>query len=141
MTTVRAKRTKRKVKATIRKVIDPQETKDLLEELVEEAEQKIEEKPTGRVPGLTIGSTKTIYTYQDLEKMFPYVSFRPEETIPLTFQGVKVQCFAGFEMHVPKCFKDIYDNHRREKGRHAETLREANMEDLGVLPAGGITAD
>ncbi len=141
MPSTKAKRTKRQVKSTIRKVLDPQETKVLLNEIIEEVEQKIEEKPKGRVPGLTIGSSKTPYTYKDLDGMFPAVTFTPEETIPLTYQGVSVQALSGWEMCVPECFKRVYDNHRREKRQFSKTLKEANMEDLGVLPAGGITAD
>ncbi|KKL71581.1 hypothetical protein LCGC14_2093520 [marine sediment metagenome] len=108
MPTVRAEKTKRKVKRAMKKITIPAEAREVAAELLRDAEIKVETTPTGRVPGLTIGATKTTYNYQDLVRMFPIVSFIPEETIPLTFQGVKVQAYVGIEMHVPKCFKDIF---------------------------------
>jgi len=132
MPTVRAEKTKRKVKRAMKKITIPAEAREVAAELLRDAEIKVETTPTGRVPGLTIGATKTTYNYQDLVRMFPIVSFIPEETIPLTFQGVKVQAYVGIEMHVPKCFKDIYDNHRKEKRQIQKTLKEAGILDLGV---------
>jgi hypothetical protein len=43
---------------------------------------------------------------------FPTVTFTPEETVPLTFNGVTVQAHAGVPMTVQKCFKEIYDKKR-----------------------------
>ena len=47
-------------------------------------------------------------------KRFPIVDFVPDETIPLTWNGVKVQAHSGIEMHVPKPFYDLYNRHKRE---------------------------
>jgi len=82
---------------------------------------------SGRQPGTIIGDTKVVYTYQDLEGMFSIVSFTPEETMPLTYQGVRVQALAGVEFAVPKCFKDIYDKTRRPK-----TQMKKELADMGI---------
>ena len=135
MATATQKRIKRRIKQDLRRAKTPMAAKEVLDELVEETEVKIEAEPEGRKPGLTRGSSKTTYTYPDLCDMFPTVSFTPEETIPLTFQGVKVQAYDGIEMHVPRCFKTIYDHHRKELKQMKETLLEAGLLDLG---AGGL---
>ena len=132
MTTTRAKRVKKSVKRDLTRIVAPEEAVEVIEEIKQELETKVEETPKGRVPGLTIGGSKTTYTYQDLVKIFPVVSFIPEETIRLTYQGVPVQAFSGIEMHVPKCFKDIYDRHRFELRQHSKNVKEAGLLDLGV---------
>jgi hypothetical protein len=43
---------------------------------------------------------------------FPTVTFTPEETVPLTFQGRTVQAYAGVPLTCPSCFKEIYDKKR-----------------------------
>ncbi len=111
-TTVRAKSVKKSLRRTLRRVPNPAEAKELLEDLTQEAEKKVEEAPEGRVPGLAIGDTKTSWTYNDCVEKFPIVTFTPEETIPLIFNGVRVQAIEGYEMHVPKCFYTIYQQHR-----------------------------
>uniref|UniRef100_A0A6M3IHM4 Uncharacterized protein n=1 Tax=viral metagenome TaxID=1070528 RepID=A0A6M3IHM4_9ZZZZ len=80
-----------------------------------------------RIPGSIKGDTKVIYTEEDLLRMFPLVTFTPEETLPLTFQGIRVQALAGVEFTVPKCFKDIYDRSRRPK-----TAMKKELADMGI---------
>ncbi len=135
-TTVRARSVKKSLRRTMRKVPNPKEAKAVLEELTKEAEKKVEEAPEGRVPGLAIGDTKTSYNYSDLVKMFPVVSFVPEETIPLSFNGVRVQAIEGYEMHVPKCFYDIYQQHRAML-RGKKLLPESEQ---GYIPEIGLGA-
>ena len=135
MATPSQRRVKRKLERDLKRVKTPSGAKEVLDELLEEVKVKVDSEVKGRVPGLTHGSSKTTYTYQDLVAMFPIASFTPEETVPLTFQGITVQAFGGIEMHVPSCFKTIYDQHRKELRRIKETLREAGIQDLG---AGGL---
>ncbi len=76
--------------------------------------KRYENEETGeRIPGKLVHGQKTIWTYKDCLDRYEVVSFIPEETIPLNFNGVKVQAFSGIEMHVPKCFKKVYDDHRK----------------------------
>lgn len=137
MASVRAKRVKRKVKRDLRSIVSPEEAKEVLEEIAEEVEKRVQETPKERIPGATVGGSKTAYGYGDLVRMFPIVTFIPEETILLTYQGVPVQAYNGVEMHVPECFKKIYDNHRKELREHARTIRAAGLIDLGVMPETG----
>lgn len=125
------------IRRELRKAASAEAAKTLVEELEDEINAKIESTPKGRVPGLTRGSTKINYTYQDLCGMFPFATFTPEETILLTFQGVPVQARANIEMHVPECFKNVYDQHRRELRANTSELRGLGINvDLG---AGSLT--
>lgn len=123
---------KRKVKRELRIERQPEDALDVLEELKGEVEAKIEETPVGRVPGRIVDGVKTAYTYQDLVDMFPIVTFTPEDTLPLNFNGVRVQAIAGVEMHVPSVYKEIYDNHRK-------ALRKIKPDEFDgyVLPGAG----
>jgi len=83
--------------------------------LLSKLKEKYENEATGeRVPGKTVKGVKTMWTYQDLCNRFSMVSFIPDETIPLTYNGVKVWAFAGIEMKVPKPFQNIYEQHKAE---------------------------
>ena len=138
-----ATRRKERVKRTISrelKHVSPSEAQEIVTELKPELKAKAKSQPVERVPGLTIAGSKTTYTYRDLCEMFPIVSFIPEETIPLTFQGVSVQAIEGLEMHVPECYKRIYDNHRkalREAGKSLISMGYPTIIELGAwaLPA------
>lgn len=130
---------KRKAQRDLKRATTPVEAREIINELKEEIEPKAESFPKGKVPGITIGGTKVGYNYQDLCKMFPIVSFTPDETIPLNFQGVRVQAISGIEMHVPKCFKNIYDEHRRRLRETGAKLPEnTGYFNLVELGAGGL---
>lgn len=87
------------------------EEKQLLSRLA----KKYRDQEAGeRMPGRRVKGQKTIWTYHDMVERFDIVDFTPEETIPLSWNGVKVQAYAGIEMHVPKPFYDLYNKHRRE---------------------------
>lgn len=108
---------KRVVQRDLRRASNAEEAQEIVAELEKEVEAKVQEFKGKRIPGTIVGGTKVAYNYSDLVAMFPIVSFIPQETIPLTFQGVQVYAISSVEMHVPKCFKDIYDRHVREKSR------------------------
>ena len=83
--------------------------------LLAKLSKRYKDEETGeRRPGKTVRGTKTAWTYNDMLERFPVVSFIPDETLPLTYQGVKHYCHAGIESHVPKPFYDIYNRRKRE---------------------------
>jgi hypothetical protein len=113
-------RIKRKVKRDLHRARDPEVAREILAEVLPEVETKAQEKAEGRVPGRIVGGSKTGYTYSDLVKMFPIVTFTPLETLPLNFQGVRVQALSGVEMHVPSVYKEIYDRYMLGKTRNSK---------------------
>ena len=121
-------RVKKIVERNLRSVVSPEDRLEIIDQLAEEATKVANETPKERVPGLIRGSTKTTYAYQDLCSMFPIVSFTPGETIPLTFQGVKVQAYENVEMHVPECFRSLYERHLREQRSNQKNLRELGID-------------
>ena len=130
-TKVRATRTATRA---LKRTESPEEAKEVLAEITAEVEQRILTHSEGRVPGQEVHGHKVAYNYQDLVKMFPIATFTPEETLPLTYQGVTVAALSGIEMHVPQCFKNIYDNHRRMQ-------REVHrLPDRGYIPEIGLGA-
>ncbi len=131
---MRKERTKRRVLKDLHRARDPEVAQAVIEEIKEEIEQKVAEKKEGRVPGRIVAGSKTIYTYRDLCDMFPIVSFTPMETVPLSYQGVKVIAYAGIEMHVPQCFKEIYEQYSLNK---TKILKSENLGGLQVWPGAG----
>lgn len=86
-----------------------------------------------RVPGKVVKGIKTIWTYNDMCARFPIVDFIPDETLPIIWNGVKVQAISGIEMHVPKPFCDIY------KQRMARLRQKINIPGVVVeLGAGAL---
>lgn len=104
-------RVKRKVKRNLALAMNPQDAKEIVAELAAEVETLPEQ--VERVPGATIDGNKVIWTYNAMCEKFPVVPFIPEETIPLTWNGVRVMAVNTVEMHVPKPFYDLYMKHRR----------------------------
>lgn len=98
----------------------------------------VEEEMGPRVPGKVVKGQKTIWTYGDMVERFPIVSFVPDETIPLTWNGVKVQAYSGIEMHVPKPFYDIYRQHKSEQMKSAKSLPDLGFESIVQLGAGAL---
>jgi len=138
----RKTRVKRAISQDVKRATSAEEAKEVLEEITQELESKVVEeaemKVTGRKPGVTVGGTKTTYTYRDLCEMFPIVKFTPEETIPLTFQGVRVQALANIEMHVPECFEKIYRQHRKTLSTAGRTLPQLGYENVVELGIGAL---
>ena len=132
-------RVKRRVKQELKRARSPEVVREVLQELERVAAVAVTEKQEGKVPGQTRAGTKTSYTYQDLCLMFPIVSFAPDETILLTFNGVAVQAFSGVEMHVPKCFQDVYRSHQRATRDSLKDLRNERL-GLDIVPGGGPLA-
>ncbi len=125
---------KRKALRDLKRATTPVEAQEIIEELKADIDPRAESFE-GRKPGVIVGGTKVGYTYPGLCEQFPIVTFTPEETIKLTFQGITVQAIAGMEMHVPQCFKELYDNHRkalRNVGGALPNLGFYNLVELGI---------
>lgn len=93
------------------------EAKETIEDSELKLFQKLADKYTNelngpRLPGKKVSGMKTAWTYRDMLERFQIISFIPDETLPLTWNGIKVQAIAGIEMHVPKPFFDIYTRHK-----------------------------
>ena len=135
---VKTARAKKQISRIIKRV-PIAEVDDLFQELEETVEQRTNTETLDNRPGKIIDGKKTIFTYQDLCNMFDIVSFTPERTVPLTFNGVKVQAYAGIEMHVPQCFKEIYDQSGRELRNAGKRLAEnRGYTDTIALGAGAL---
>ena len=84
--------------------------------LEEDTIQNIGDAQPGMIVGKGTGHPmKVPYTLNKLKDLFPEVTFTPEETIPVTYQGVKIQLIADREITVPEPFKGIYDDYRKAK--------------------------
>ncbi len=136
---VKATRVKRKVERDLKRVRTPEEAMEIAERASEVARQRVLDEPETRVPGLTIAGAKTSWTKRDLEEKFPLVTWTPEETIPLCFNGVHYQAFMGFEWVTPSCIKSIYDNHRKVKMQQGALLQQANIQGgFQLIGEGGL---
>jgi hypothetical protein len=126
MATSKAK-VKRRITKDMKRAMTPRQAKEAITEIAQEiADEDMKPELTSAAakvpPGTVIGDTKVIYTFKDLEAMFPIVTFTPEVTIPLSFNGVRFQALEGRECHVPKCFKDIYDKVRKPRTEMRQEL-------------------
>ena len=97
-----------------------EEAKEKVVELIDSVVKEQEEIQATRIPGRVVRGTKTPWTRGDVDRAFPPVTFTPEETIPVTYNGVRYLLIADVECCVPSCIKDIYDNHRKavRRGTH-----------------------
>ena len=108
-------------------------------EMPEEVEVK---KPTERLPGSHIYSGagklsgKVPWTHKKCEEAFGIVEYTPDETLPVTYNGVRVMCFAGLPMLMPGCHKAILERRKQKKQsgqRGNRDLQRIGVEDMGVL--------
>lgn len=83
-----------------------------VEEVVEQVTREVEAEGE-RVPGKIVRGAKTAWTDADLVKAHGLTTFTPEETIPVTINGVGYQLIADYEITVPRIVKQIYDEHRK----------------------------
>jgi len=136
---VRSERIKRRVKRSLKQV-PKEELQKVVEEVIDEADSELDEIvfPKGAQPGDVINGFKVGWTESELNKRFPIVKFIPEETIPITWNGIRYQCFAQVEMHVPEPVKEIYDRHRREQARATVNLEADGFVPIINLGAGAL---
>ena len=113
------------------------EAKEVVEELLDAVVKEREEIEGQRIPGRVIRGAKTPWTRRDVDNVFPPVTFIPEETIPVTYNGVRYQLFSDVEMTVPSIIRDIYVEHRR-RARQSVTQSLASI-GVDILGQGGLT--
>ena len=65
-----------------------------------------------------------------------YVTFTPNETIPVWYNGIRCQFIADEEITVLKCFKDVYDEHKRAT-REGEQRKAWMFGKSNIRPAEG----
>ncbi len=95
----------------------------------------------GQRPGETIYSDtgrktgKVLWTLQHCDEYFGTVEVIPDETLPVTFNGVMIQCFAGVSQLMPKCHADILEGRRKRIRRMANEHKEIVVS-TGVMTKG-----
>ena len=113
------------------KRLDPPAVAKVFEEVLAE-----EQVPAGRKPGQEIHGTKTPWTDADLVRIHGICEFTPEETTPVTVNGVRYQLVSGVSMVVPKIVRDVYTQSRRERAAAGKSLPKESgfttVVDLGV---------
>lgn len=90
-----------------------------LDQLAERTEARHPDDLPGTIYNLgQLSATKKRWQWRDLAQ-FPQVTFTPNETIPVTWNGLMIVLQADLEMTVPEPFKQVYDEHKRalETGR------------------------
>ncbi len=81
------------------------------------------ERPKGRVPGQTITDDKgrkqgkVPWTMKAIENIFGLCEYTPDETCPVTWNGVSIQCIRGVSQLMPTCFRDILLDRKRRMGQ------------------------
>lgn len=134
---VRKERVKRSIRRSL-KLVPREELEQAVNEIVAEVDEVVESIPKEVKPGDVINGYKVAWTWGEMLKRFPIVTFTPEETIPLTWNGVRVQALSQIEMHVPQPFKAIYDQHRREMGRKVKIEGREGFDTTIALGAGAL---
>ncbi len=104
-----------------------QEVKEKVGELVQrQVDDKLAED--NNRPGMPVkGVGKVPWTMKEIEKVFPVVEYVPDETMPVTWNGVKIQCFAGVSQLMPSCFRDVMENRKRKMRRVNENVRNLGI--------------
>ena len=113
------------------------QAKDAAEQLVREELNKIEapnKSPGSHIfdnRGRKIG--KQPWTMGEIEKVFSLIEYTPDETVPVTWNGVSIQCFAGVSQLMPTCFKDIMEDRKRRMRLIGKSLKDYDIDSYGVL--------
>ena len=132
MTKVRKALADKKVKDAVRN-LSIEEAQEVLDRAVREAESK--PSPSDRTPGLIINGMKVPYTRHDLDRIYGIVEFTPDDTIPVTVQGIRYQLFAGVTMSAPKIIQKTYEDYKRQLRKGSDALRNLGVSvDAGAGP-------
>ena len=110
--------------------------KEAVAEFLDVVVKEQEEAQAERIPGKVIRGVKTSWTRNDVDRLFPPVTILPEETIPVTYNGVQYQLIADREMVVPSIIRDIYLEYRRR--RRQGSTRNLSVLDVKVVGQGGL---
>lgn len=141
-------------KDTAKALLRDERIQRLLEMISDEKAQNSSDPPGTIKPGWigntqVNGFTKKEWTEADLRKETNAagkpVTFIPVETIQVFWNGLMRQFIADEEITVEKCFKDVYDEHRRAMriaGEHASYLfkKRDNVSDWSLITAEGARA-
>ena len=114
--------------------------REALEIAFNEAEEEFYgDKPPGTIVDLHKPNARKIpYTRAWLEKNYPMVSFIPDETVPVNWNGIKYQLISGEEINVPLPIKGIYDDTRRLQSRMGRNRFVTQTGDvISVSPGAG----
>ena len=131
--------TKQKVRATkgIKRAVkrlSEEERNDVLSNL-----DKPEESPKERIPGQVVRGTKTTWTKADMDRIYGICEFTPEETVPITINGIRYQCIAGYTMLCPTIVKQVYENRKRVLRESGKVLpHDLGYETIVELGAGAL---
>ena len=134
MTKVRKALADKKVKNAVRN-LSIEEAQEVLDRAGREAESK--PSPSDRTPGQIINGMKVPYTRHDLDRIYGIVEFTPDDTIPVTVQGIRYQLFAGVTMSAPKIIQKTYEDYKRQLRKGSDALRNLGVSvdaGAGALP-------
>ena len=107
------------------------------EEIAELAEGRTEQEANLKA-GTIIGDRKIPYTRKDLDEIYGTTEFIPDETIPITLQGIRFQMVAGRETCVPKEVKAIWDRRKRMLANPSTTLGDRGYATVVEHGAGAL---
>ena len=65
---------------------------------------------------------KVPWTMKEIERRFSLVEYTPVETLPVTWNGVSIQCFRGVSQLMPSCFRDILLDRARRMNKSHDTI-------------------
>ena len=60
----------------------------------------------------TVVEREREWTWADVNATFALKTFTPDESLPLTFQGLTLHIFSGEECTIPECFYEIWRQHK-----------------------------
>ena len=101
------------------------------------------ETPKERIPGQVVRGQKTTWTRHDMDRIYGVCEFTPEETLPITINGIRYQCIAGVTMLCPTIIQQNYNRRKAILRDGAKELpKELGYETIihlgaGALPPGG----
>lgn len=140
--------------------IDPKEHPELAEDPTIEAfverisDMRVKKaQEEGLPPGTVIGNpnslSATIVPWTEADLTHPkwgclkedgtpnYVTFTPNETIPVWYNGIRCQFIADEEITVLKCFYDVYQEHKRQS-REGDQRKAYMFGKSNTLPGGDM---
>ncbi len=114
--------------------------KEALEQAFQDAEEEVfGDKPPGTVMDLGKPNARKVpYTKAWLESNYPMVTIIPDETRPVTWNGVSYQLISGEEITVPLPIKGVYDDARKLQSRGGRSrFVTATGDTVNVSPGAG----
>ena len=112
--------------------------REVIEEIVVEEEEVAAE---GLRPGMIVdrgkpSARKVPWTEKAMRETYLEVTFTPEETVPVTVNGVRFQLISDRPATVPSVVRDIYDEHRKARRSQSKVIMTSSGP-VNVLPGAG----